>query len=68
MNILLYNSAVYRVWCVRYNPVHDQLVLSSSSDSQVVLCDIMSLSSGPTHLDLLSDDDEHNDMASGTNT
>lgn len=29
------NLTVVRVWAVRYNTFHDQLVLSSSSDSQV---------------------------------
>ena len=38
---------VFRVWSVRYNHFHDQLVLSSSSDSRVVLNNIVSLSSEP---------------------
>ena len=35
------------VWCVKYNPFHDQLILSSSSDSRVILTSIASLSSEP---------------------
>jgi len=33
------------VWCVRYNPVHDQLLLSSSSDERLILHCFSSLSS-----------------------
>lgn len=45
------------VWCVRYNHFHDQLVLSSSSDSHVVLSSIPSLSSEPyDHIE--EDEDE----------
>jgi WD40 repeat protein len=36
-----------RVWSVRYNPFHDQLVLSCSSDNRVVLSSVPSLSSEP---------------------
>ena len=35
------------VWCVKYNPFHDQLLLTSSSDSRVILTSIASLSSEP---------------------
>ncbi|OQV18668.1 Protein TSSC1 [Hypsibius exemplaris] len=35
------------VWCVKYNPFHDQLLLTSSSDSHVILTSIASLSSEP---------------------
>lgn len=35
------------VWSVRYNHFHDQLVLSSSSDSRVILNNVVSLSSEP---------------------
>merc|ERR1711874_90141 len=35
------------VWSVRYNTFHDQLLLSSSSDSHVVLSCLASLSSEP---------------------
>ena len=37
----------YRVWSVRYNHFHDQLVLSAGSDSHVVLHNVVSLSSDP---------------------
>lgn len=44
------------VWGIRYNNFHDQLILTSSSDSQVILSSIASLSSEPFgHVD---DDDE----------
>ena len=50
-----------RVWRVRYNHFHDQLVLSSSSDSRVILNNIISLSSEPFgHLDDDDEDDEEN--------
>lgn len=26
-----------RVWCVKFNPIHDQLLLSASSDARVLL-------------------------------
>ena len=48
---------VFRVWSVRYNHFHDQLVLSSSSDSRVVLNNIVSLSSEPYGHLLENDDD-----------
>ncbi|CAL1526948.1 unnamed protein product [Lymnaea stagnalis] len=35
------------VWSVRYNHFHDQLVLTSSSDSRVILNSVVSLSSEP---------------------
>ncbi|KAG8224969.1 hypothetical protein J437_LFUL009703 [Ladona fulva] len=35
------------VWSVRYNPLHDQLVLTSSSDSRVILTCVASISSEP---------------------
>ena len=42
-----YNLFLLRVWSVSYNHFHDQLVLSSSSDSRVMLFKIMSISSEP---------------------
>lgn len=36
-----------RVWAVRYNQFHDQLVLTSSSDWRVLLTSVASLSSEP---------------------
>ena len=45
------------VWSVKYNQFHDQLILSSSSDGNVVLSSMTSISSEPLgHLD--DDDDE----------
>lgn len=35
------------VWSIRYNNFHDQLVLTSSSDSRVILSNIASISSEP---------------------
>ncbi|XP_072026211.1 EARP and GARP complex-interacting protein 1-like [Amphiura filiformis] len=47
------------VWSVRYNHFHDQLVLTSSSDSRVILTNASSISSEPFgHLD---DDDDDSD-------
>ncbi|XP_050402615.1 EARP and GARP complex-interacting protein 1 [Patella vulgata] len=48
------------VWAVRYNHFHDQLVLTSSSDSRVILNNIISLSSEP-YGDLAERDDESDD-------
>jgi len=48
----------FRVWSVRYNRFHDQLVLSSSSDSRVILNNIVSLSSEPYGHLIENDDDE----------
>jgi len=36
----------FRVWSVAYNKFHDQLVLTSSSDCQVNLQSIVSISTG----------------------
>lgn len=53
----------YRVWSVRYNHSHDQLVLTGSSDSRVILSNMVSISSEPFgHLvddDDVSDPEEH---------
>lgn len=47
------------VWSIRYNNFHDQLVLTSSSDSRVILSNIASLSSEPYgHVD--EEDDLNN--------
>ena len=43
----LFVPFIFRVWSVRYNHFHDQLVLSSSSDSRVILNNVVSLSSEP---------------------
>nr|XP_013002698.1 EARP-interacting protein isoform X1 [Cavia porcellus] len=51
------------VWSVRYNHSHDQLVLTGSSDSRVILSNMVSISSEPFgHLvddDDVSDPEEH---------
>ncbi|EDO41365.1 predicted protein [Nematostella vectensis] len=53
------------VWSVRYNHFHDQLVLSSSSDSRVVLHNMVSLSSEPFgHLDDEDEDEDQRDKGS----
>ncbi len=39
-----------RVWSVQYNLFHDQLVLSGSSDSRVVLTRMTSVASDPLHI------------------
>nr|CAD7580560.1 unnamed protein product [Timema californicum] len=46
-----------RVWSIRYNHFHDQLVLTSSSDSQVILTSVASISSEP--LTNILDSDEN---------
>ncbi|XP_071807807.1 EARP-interacting protein homolog [Asterias amurensis] len=47
------------VWSVRYNQFHDQLVLTSSSDSRVILTNASSISSEPFgHLDDEEDDSD----------
>ncbi|MGH0114387.1 UNVERIFIED_CONTAM: hypothetical protein FKN15_005869 [Acipenser sinensis] len=52
-----------RVWSVRYNNSHDQLVLTGSSDSRVILSNMVSISSEPFgHLvdeDDLSDQEDN---------
>ncbi|CAM9619831.1 EARP and GARP complex-interacting protein 1 [Lampetra fluviatilis] len=49
------------VWSVRYNHSHDQLVLSSSSDSRVILSNMVSISSEPYGQGADDDDDEASD-------
>ena len=60
---LLLNIKIYyfRVWSIRYNHFHDQLVLTSSSDSQVILTSVASISSEP--LSHMMDDDPNQDDA-----
>ncbi|RHZ00014.1 hypothetical protein DYB37_008693 [Aphanomyces astaci] len=41
------DDGLVKVWCVKYNRFHDQLVLSSSSDSSVNLWRVSSISSAP---------------------
>ena len=47
-----------RVWNVQYNHFHDQLVLTSSSDSRVILNNAMSISSEPFGHQMDDDDEE----------
>lgn len=52
---------------MRYNHFHDQLLLTSSSDSRVILSNIVSLSSEPFgHLDEEDEDDGVHDKGSVT--
>ena len=50
----------HRVWNVRFNPFHDQLVLSASTDAHVKLWRAASISSAP--LVDLDDDDSEQDV------
>ncbi|KAL5016610.1 hypothetical protein ScPMuIL_006199 [Solemya velum] len=47
------------VWSVRYNHFHDQLILTSSSDSRVILNNVVTLSSEP--FGHLADSEEESD-------
>lgn len=51
--------AFIRVWAVRYNVFHDQLVLTAGSDARVVLVSAASLSSEP--FGKMSSDDKDNE-------
>lgn len=55
----------FRVWSVCYNRFHDQLVLSSSSDSRVILNNIISLSSEPYGHLIENDEDDDDDDVEG---
>lgn len=59
--LMVLSNHSHWVWSVRYNHFHDQLVLTSSSDSRVILTNAVSISSEPFgHLvDDEIDDDEH---------
>nr|XP_039269101.1 EARP-interacting protein homolog [Styela clava] len=46
------------VWSTRYNPFHDQLVLSGGSDSRVILYNMKTISSEPFETENLSSDDD----------
>lgn len=46
VGILTLDEPLNRVWSVAYNKFHDQLVLTSSSDCQVNLQSIVSISTG----------------------
>ncbi|XP_046609070.1 EARP-interacting protein homolog [Neodiprion virginianus] len=54
------------VWSIRINRFHDQLVLTSSSDSRVILCSISSISSEPFG-HLISSEDEPAQTEDGSN-
>ncbi|TSM77388.1 Protein TSSC1 [Bagarius yarrelli] len=58
-----------RVWSIRYNHSHDQLLLTASSDSRVILSNMVSISSEPFgHLvddDDLSDSEENHHEEKG---
>lgn len=48
-----------RIWSVQYNLFHDQLLLTASSDSQVVLTRLPSIASEPLrHIDMEEGEDE----------
>ena len=48
-----------RIWSVQYNLFHDQLVLTASSDSQVVLARLPSIASEPLrHIDTEDGEEE----------
>ncbi|VDN58119.1 unnamed protein product [Dracunculus medinensis] len=48
------------VWSVRFNPIHDQLLLSVGSDARIFLNNLESLSSESMHaLDFVNDDAEN---------
>ncbi|XP_071502284.1 EARP and GARP complex-interacting protein 1-like [Diadema antillarum] len=62
--VMMQSDHSHWVWSVRYNQFHDQLVLSSSSDSRVILTNAASISSEPFgHMDEedVEDDDEDDD-------
>ncbi|VDN21272.1 unnamed protein product [Gongylonema pulchrum] len=47
------------VWCVKFNPIHDQLILSAGSDARLFLNSVESLSSESIHsLALLPDEND----------
>ena len=51
------NDHSHWIWSVRYNQFHDQLILTSSSDGQVVLSSMTSISSEPFG-HLIDEDDD----------
>uniref|UniRef100_A0A9J8D9R8 EARP complex and GARP complex interacting protein 1 n=1 Tax=Cyprinus carpio carpio TaxID=630221 RepID=A0A9J8D9R8_CYPCA len=62
LKMCTYTTGQILVWSVRYNHSHDQLLLTGSSDSRVILSNMVSISSEPFgHLvddDDLSDNEE----------
>ncbi|XP_014674202.1 PREDICTED: protein TSSC1-like [Priapulus caudatus] len=64
--LLVLSDHSHWVWSVRFNHFHDQLVLTSSSDSRVILTSVASISSEPLgHLveGEESDDDDQDDSS-----
>ena len=53
------NDHSHWIWSLRYNQFHDQLILTSSSDGQVVLSCMTSISSEPLG-HLIDEDDDVN--------
>ncbi|CAG9532797.1 unnamed protein product [Cercopithifilaria johnstoni] len=47
------------VWCVKFNPIHDQLLLSAGSDARLFLNSLASLSSESIHSLVLVPDDSY---------
>ena len=47
MPLLIRQDHSHWVWSVQFNLFHDQLVLTSSSDSQVILSRVASIASEP---------------------
>ena len=45
--VILCHFLICRIWAVQFNLFHDQLVLTASSDSQVVLSRMASVASEP---------------------
>ena len=52
------------MWSVRFNHFHDQLILTASSDSRVVLNNVSSISSEPFGK-LIDDGDDEDDNGDG---
>lgn len=46
----------YRIWSVRFNPFHDQLILTASTDGRVLLSSAASVSSENIMENCLADD------------
>lgn len=59
-SLLFFLISFFRVWNVRYNHSHDQLILTGSSDSRVILSNMVSISSEP--FGHMVDDDELSDQ------
>ncbi|KFM72860.1 Protein TSSC1, partial [Stegodyphus mimosarum] len=66
--LLVFSDHSHWVWCVKYNSFHDQLVLTSSSDSRVILSRAASVSSAPFGHLIEDDDIEGHDDSYKSNT